>query len=56
MAQPNVLWIVLDHRAFANRGVAPEFFPLQSRLRAMGTAFSRAYTILPIARLRVCRC
>ncbi|PSL15699.1 sulfatase-like hydrolase/transferase [Shimia abyssi] len=48
MSHANVLWIVADHQAFANRGVDPSLFPLQSRLQKLGTSFSRAYTVLPI--------
>ena len=40
--------MVSDHQAFANRGVDPQLFPLQSRLRRLGTEFLRAYTVLPI--------
>lgn len=48
MTQPNVLWLVSDHQAFANRGVDTSLFPLQARLRALGAEFTRAYTVLPI--------
>jgi len=48
MSRPNVLWLVADHQAFANRGVSPALFPLQKRLSGLGTVFSRAYTVLPI--------
>ena len=48
MSRPNVLWMVSDQQAFANRGVDPQQFPLQSRLRWLGTEFTRAYTVLPI--------
>ncbi len=48
MARKSVLWIVTDHQAFANRGVDPELFPLQARLRRIGTEFTRAHTVLPI--------
>lgn len=48
IAKKNVLWLVADHQAFANRGVDPEVFPLQSRLRDIGTECERAYTVLPI--------
>lgn len=48
MNRHNVLWIVSDHQAFANRGVDPDLFPMQAWLRKRGTEFSRAYTVLPI--------
>lgn len=48
MSRPNVLWLVADHLALANRDVDPSIFPLQTRLRQLGVAFSRAYTVLPI--------
>lgn len=48
MRRPNVLWIVSDHQAFANRNVDPGLFPFQAWLRERGTEFSRAYTVLPI--------
>ena len=44
----NILWVVADHQALANRDVDPGVFPLQSRLRATGVEFERAYTVLPI--------
>lgn len=46
--RPNVLWIVSDHQAFANRNVDLNLFPLQAWLRKRGTEFSRAYAVLPI--------
>ena len=48
MSRPNVLWIVSDHQAFANRDVDPDLFPMQAWLRERGTEFSRAYAVLPI--------
>ena len=48
MSRPNILWMVADHQAFANRNVDPEAFPLQTRLRRLGTELTRAYTVLPI--------
>ena len=46
MTRPNVLWVVSDHQAFANRNVESALFPLQTRLRALGTEFRHAYTVL----------
>lgn len=48
MNRPNVLWIVTDHQAFANRAIDASHFALQHRLRTRGSAFERAYTVLPI--------
>ena len=48
MTRPNVLWLVSDHQAFANRGLDRALSPLQHRLAALGTRCARAYTVLPI--------
>ena len=48
MPQSNVLWIVADHQALANRAIDPGLFPLQDWLRGAGVEFTRAYTVLPI--------
>ncbi|WP_406650227.1 sulfatase-like hydrolase/transferase [Aliisedimentitalea scapharcae] len=48
MKHPNVLWMVSDHQAFANRKLNIEYLPLQKRLGEIGTTFRRAYTVLPI--------
>ena len=52
MSRPNVLWIVSDHQAFANRDVDPDLFPMQAWLRERGTEFSAPMPSCQFAHLR----
>ena len=45
---PNILWIVTDHQIHGSAPVGFSRFPLQQKLRALGTEFTRAYSALPI--------
>jgi arylsulfatase A-like enzyme len=44
----NILWMVTDHQAHANRATRHEINSLQARLAREGTRFTRAHTVLPI--------
>jgi arylsulfatase A-like enzyme len=44
----NILWMVTDHQAHANRATGHEINSLQARLAREGTRFTRARTVLPI--------
>ena len=44
----NVLWMVTDHQAHANRALGPGFNRLQARLAGEGTSFPLARSVLPI--------
>ncbi len=45
---PNIVWMVADHQAYANRPPVAANFPVQARLAREGMRFERAYTVLPI--------
>ena len=47
-SRPNILWMVADHQAYANRPALARSFALQARLAREGTRFTRAYTALPV--------
>jgi len=46
--KPNIIWIVSDHQIHASRPPGFEQFPLQNKLRQLGTEFTHAYTALPV--------
>ncbi len=46
--RPNIVWIVADHQAFANRPEVALSFAMQSRLSKQGIRFTQARTVLPI--------
>lgn len=46
--RPNIVWIVADHQAFANRPEVASNFAIQSRLSRQGLRFTQARTVLPI--------
>lgn len=45
---PNILWMVTDHQAYANRPNVAKALPLQTYLSHRGTRLTRAYAALPI--------
>ena len=44
----NILWMVTDHQAYANRPACAHRFALQSKLARDGLRFTHAYTPLPV--------
>jgi arylsulfatase A-like enzyme len=45
---PNIIWMVADHQAYANRPSLPRVNRLQARLAEEGVRFTRARSVLPI--------